>query len=64
MIYSYNRLWKILIDRKITKAQIGSKRALLVRMCLPKWARMSLFLWKTLQKYVPRLNVALTILWK
>ncbi len=63
MIYSYDKLWKLLIDRKITKPRCGNKQAL-VQICSQKWESRCQFPWKPLQRFATISDVGLMMLWK
>ncbi len=53
IVISYNRLWKLLIDRKMKRADLVSGAG------ISTWERMNLFRWKSLKKYVNILNATL-----
>lgn len=63
MIYSYDKLWKLLIDRKITKTEMRQQTGISTNM-LAKWESRCRFPWKPLQRFVTISDVGLMMLWK
>lgn len=59
MAVSYNRLWKLLIDKGITKPKCGKKRVS-VQAYLRKWARMKPYQWTRWREFPPLWNAGLT----
>ena len=61
MIYSYDKLWKLLIDRKITKTEMRQQTGISTNMLAKIRCR---FPWKPLQRFVTISDVGLMMLWK
>ena len=49
MKYNYNRLWKMLIDKSMTKTEMRKQKS--ARMFLLKWVGVNRCQWKALRKY-------------
>ncbi len=60
MAFSYNRLWKLLIDRKMSRTEMR-KQAGISTNILAKMGKTSRCQWTALQKYVLRWVALLTI---
>ena len=63
MAVSYNRLWKLLIDKCITKTEMR-KRRVSAQAYLPKWERMKPYQWTRWHGLPLLWNAGLTILSK
>lgn len=53
MAYNYNRLWKLLIDKGMTKTQMRLQAGIRTNIPALKWARTNLLQWKALQGLQP-----------
>ena len=60
MKYSYNKLWKILINRHMTKTQMRIKAGISTNI-LAKWEKMNSLQWTVLQRLLLPCNVGLMI---
>ena len=58
MIYSYDKLWKLLIDRKITKTEMRQQTGISTNMLAKMGKR------KPLQRFATISDVGLMMLWK
>ena len=63
MAVSYNRLWKLLIDKGITKTEMH-KQTGISKAYSPKWERMKPYQWTHWRGLPPLWITGLTILWK
>lgn len=52
MTYNYNRLWKLLIDKGMTKTQMRLQAGISTNI-LAKWERANLLQWIVLQRLRP-----------
>lgn len=59
MAVSYNRLWKLLIDKGITKTEMRKKAGISTSV-LAKWARMKPYQWTRWREFPPLWNAGLT----
>lgn len=62
MAVSYNKLWKLMIDKKINKSQL-CKKIKISSSTMAKMTNEEMVAMTVLEKYVPNWNVIYLILW-
>ena len=62
MAVSYNKLWKLMIDKKINKSKL-CKKIKISSSTMAKMTNEEMVAMTVLEKYVPNWNVIYLILW-